>query len=136
MIFIWSFRLTDNPDVKVELKELYDWVYGTTPPTDAIPEFQEALFELDRQCKKFLKEKLLKLLAMSLELDDVDYFVKRCRYFEDPKNYKGLYVVRALHYPPLQLEDAAIEGATRLGEHSDYGFLTLLFQDDTGGLEV
>ena len=27
-------------------------------------------------------------------------------------------------------------GTTRCGEHSDYGSLTFLFQDDLGGLEV
>lgn len=103
---------------------------------DGIPELEQAHLELDRECKKFLKQKLLKLLAMSLESDDVDYFVNRCRYFDNPENYSSLYSIRTLHYPPLKLEDAEIEGAVRLGEHSDYGFLTLLFQDDTGGLEV
>jgi isopenicillin N synthase-like dioxygenase len=28
------------------------------------------------------------------------------------------------------------EGQIRLGEHSDYGTITLLFQDQIGGLEV
>lgn len=30
----------------------------------------------------------------------------------------------------------AKEGQVRCGEHSDYGTLTLLFQDQIGGLEV
>lgn len=42
--------------------------------------------------------------------------------------------VRLLHYPPVE---AGVEpGTVRAGAHSDYGTITLLFQDDVGGLEI
>ncbi|MGF1568365.1 MAG: isopenicillin N synthase family dioxygenase [Nodosilinea sp.] len=44
------------------------------------------------------------------------------------------YTLRLLHYPPL--EALPKPGQIRAGAHSDYGTLTLLFQDDVGGLEV
>ena len=44
------------------------------------------------------------------------------------------YTLRLLHYPPL--ETMPKPGQIRAGAHSDYGTLTLLFQDDVGGLEV
>ncbi|MEO1590544.1 MAG: 2-oxoglutarate and iron-dependent oxygenase domain-containing protein [Cyanobacteria bacterium J06632_22] len=44
------------------------------------------------------------------------------------------YTLRLLHYPPLT--QTPKPGQTRAGAHSDYGTLTLLFQDDVGGLEV
>ncbi|MEO0488097.1 MAG: 2-oxoglutarate and iron-dependent oxygenase domain-containing protein [Cyanobacteria bacterium J06659_2] len=44
------------------------------------------------------------------------------------------YTLRLLHYPPL--ETLPKPGQIRAGTHSDYGTLTLLFQDDVGGLEV
>ncbi len=44
------------------------------------------------------------------------------------------YTLRLLHYPPL--ETLPKPGQIRAGAHSDYGTLTLLFQDDVGGLEV
>ncbi|WP_228052660.1 isopenicillin N synthase family oxygenase [Nodosilinea sp. LEGE 07298] len=44
------------------------------------------------------------------------------------------YTLRLLHYPPLTISPKP--GQTRAGAHSDYGTLTLLFQDDVGGLEV
>lgn len=128
------YRLHHNS--KVELKETYEWVYANGSGVYPELEIEKAFLELDLECKKLMKEKLLKLLAMSLKLDDVDFFLKQCQHLDDSTMKKGLYSMRALHYPPLQLEDAEIEGAVRLGEHSDYGFLTLLFQDDTGGLEV
>ena len=44
------------------------------------------------------------------------------------------YTLRLLHYPPLVSRPQL--GQQRAGAHSDYGSLTLLFQDDVGGLEV
>ncbi|MGB3309428.1 MAG: 2-oxoglutarate and iron-dependent oxygenase domain-containing protein [Nodosilinea sp.] len=44
------------------------------------------------------------------------------------------YTLRLLHYPPLHKSPKP--GQTRAGAHSDYGTLTLLFQDNVGGLEV
>jgi len=44
------------------------------------------------------------------------------------------YTLRLLHYPPLEVVPKP--GQIRAGAHSDYGTLTLLFQDDVGGLEV
>lgn len=41
--------------------------------------------------------------------------------------------LRLLYYPAMtELK----EGQVRLGEHSDYGTITLLFQDQIGGLEI
>lgn len=44
------------------------------------------------------------------------------------------YTLRLLHYPPLTTNPQP--GQIRAGAHSDYGTLTLLFQDEVGGLEV
>ena len=44
------------------------------------------------------------------------------------------YTLRLLHYPPLN--EPPKPGQIRAGAHSDYGTLTLLFQDGVGGLEV
>ena len=44
-------------------------------------------------------------------------------------------ILRTLNYPPLNDNDIR-PGVIRCGEHSDYGTITLLLQDDMGGLEV
>ncbi|KAL2188957.1 oxygenase [Thermothelomyces heterothallicus CBS 203.75] len=45
--------------------------------------------------------------------------------------------LRLLHYPAVRKELFQISpGQVRAGEHSDYGTLTFLFQDDRGGLQV
>ena len=44
--------------------------------------------------------------------------------------------LRLLYYPPLPEEAIIKPEQVRCGEHSDYGSITLLFQDSVGGLEV
>ena len=51
----------------------------------------------------------------------------RDRWFRDP-----ITLLRLFRYPPA----AADAPAKGVGEHTDYGFLTMLWQDDSGGLEV
>lgn len=63
-------------------------------------------------------------IALSLDLP-ADYF--RRHYTSDPT-----ILFRAFHYPSAP---ASFDGWS-VGEHTDYGLLTLLWQDDAGGLEV
>jgi isopenicillin N synthase-like dioxygenase len=48
---------------------------------------------------------------------------------------RSMSSLRILHYP-AQAARPAISGAPGCGAHSDYGCLTLLAQDDVGGLQV
>ncbi|MCL2582859.1 MAG: hypothetical protein FWE35_10420 [Streptosporangiales bacterium] len=63
-------------------------------------------------------------VALSLGLD-ADYFASR--YTADPT-----ILFRIFNYPPA----AAGDDGWGVGEHTDYGLLTLLAQDDSGGLQV
>jgi isopenicillin N synthase-like dioxygenase len=44
-----------------------------------------------------------------------------------------IVLFRIFHYPPIA---ATAEDAWGVAEHTDYGLLTMLMQDDTGGLQV
>jgi isopenicillin N synthase-like dioxygenase len=63
-------------------------------------------------------------VALSLGLD-AGYFADGCT--ADPT-----ILFRIFHYPPSPPQDAG----WGVGEHSDYGLLTLLAQDDSGGLQI
>src|SRR5262245_596935 len=70
-----------------------------------------------------LGHRLMAGIALSLGLED-SYFVER--FTGEP-----FILFRIFNYPPPR--DAALWG---VGEHTDYGLLTMLLQDDAGGLEV
>ncbi|XP_010930721.2 gibberellin 20 oxidase 2 [Elaeis guineensis] len=72
---------------------------------------------------KELSLKLLELLAISLGVDQ-EYFRE---YFKD-----GESVSRCNYYPPCQVPEAVLG----TGPHNDPNGLTLLLQDQVGGLEV
>ncbi len=68
---------------------------------------------------------LMKGISLSLGLD-ASYFADR--YTSDP-----LVLFRIFHYPALA--PGAMD-AWSVGEHTDYGLLTILRQDNTGGLQI
>lgn len=69
---------------------------------------------------------VMQLFALALNLP-ADYF--------DDKIDRHISNLFANHYPPVTEEP--LPGQLRVGEHTDYGSLTLLYQrDDVGGLEV
>jgi isopenicillin N synthase-like dioxygenase len=68
---------------------------------------------------------VLRGVALSLGLEP-GYFA--ASYTADPT-----VLFRIFHYPPQPPDDAQGWG---VGEHTDYGLLTLLLQDDNGGLQV
>jgi len=49
---------------------------------------------------------------------------------------KSLFQLRLLHYPPVPLSLLTRGTKSRISAHSDFGTLTLLFQDAIGGLEI
>ena len=49
---------------------------------------------------------------------------------------KNCTTLRLLHYPGISEDSTIKPGQIRCGEHTDYGSITLLFQDDMPGLEV
>ncbi|WP_308167706.1 isopenicillin N synthase family dioxygenase [Catellatospora tritici] len=69
-------------------------------------------------------QEVMRGVAVSLDLDE-DYFA--AGYTADPT-----VLFRIFHYPPAPAGD----DGWGVGEHTDYGLLTLLAQDDNGGLQV
>lgn len=69
---------------------------------------------------------IMRGIALSLGLE-ASYF--RDRYMTDP-----LILFRIFRYPPVPQREG--EPQWGVGEHTDYGMLTILMQDDVGGLQV
>lgn len=87
-------------------------------------EFQAAMTEFLASCAAGA-DRILRAFAIALSMPEA---------FIVEKHATHNYTLRLLHYPPLATPPKP--GQIRAGAHSDYGTLTLLFQDDVGGLEV
>ncbi|KAK7905893.1 hypothetical protein LTR67_000617 [Exophiala xenobiotica] len=85
----------------------------------------KAIVNKYHQAMTSLAENILKVIAMTLNLDK-DYFQSYC--------HEPAAVLRPLHYPP-QPADAS-EDERGIGAHTDFGGVTILLQDDVGGLQV
>ena len=90
-----------------------------------MPEFRAGLFTYFGEFRR-IGDRIMTLLAMALRLED-EFFRTR---FEDP-----LSLCIANYYPPLSGENVRA-GMVSLPAHSDYSCITMVVQDDVGGLEV
>lgn len=100
------------------------------PPSsswDKAEQFKSHMLAFHAECKE-LHRTIMRMLALSLELEE-SYF--------DEYTAVGDNTLRLLHYPEQEREVfRKKKGQVRAGAHSDYGSLTLLFQDERGGLQV
>lgn len=132
--YIELFGENTDPGKTKDLKECFD-IGPEGPPTatpffgpnqwpDAMPTFRDAIYGY-HEAMKILSKQLLRGVALSLDLAP-DYF--------DAKMQNPISIQRLLHYPPQTGRIA--EGTIGIGAHTDYGNLTILAQDDVGGLQV
>jgi isopenicillin N synthase-like dioxygenase len=107
----------DHPRVKAGTP-----LHGPNIFPAGMPQFRETVLEYMAAMTR-LGHRLVAGIALSLGLEET-YFAER--YTGDP-----LILFRIFNYPPPEKPDA--QGA---GEHTDYGLLTILKQDMSGGLEI
>ncbi|RKF19890.1 2OG-Fe(II) oxygenase [Alginatibacterium sediminis] len=123
-----------DPDGPKDFKETFDMaldlsshhpqvkrcpaLYGPNqyPKMDGFIQLMQQQYELSQQ----VAIKILKAMALALDLES-DFFSKN---FDCP-----ISVLRLIQYPPQDHNNGA-------GAHTDYGCITLLYQDATGGLQV
>ena len=91
-----------------------------------LPGFRETVLEYIEALTS-LGHRLMEAIALSLGLPR-SYF--HDRYTADP-----LILFRIFHYPP-RLSSEIADSSWGVGEHTDYGLLTILKQDEHPGLEV
>ncbi|WP_066739139.1 isopenicillin N synthase family oxygenase [Cupriavidus sp. D384] len=110
----------DHPYVRQAVPYYYDmnqWPQGLPTVQAATERYIGEMTGLGRH--------ILRVLALSLELPE-DYFA--------PGLAEPMVTTRLLHYPP----QARVGSGNQIGAgaHTDWGIITMLLQDDVGGLEV
>ncbi|KAI5807041.1 hypothetical protein EDC01DRAFT_11215 [Geopyxis carbonaria] len=96
------------------------------PSDDAGSHFRTTMNAFFSTCAE-LHLQVLEAIALGLELPDEYFFNSYCSAAHN--------TLRLLHYPPAPAE-LFKAGQVRAGKHTDYGTITLLFQDAAGGLQV
>lgn len=118
-----------DPDRPADVKATFTMrnILHQPPPLERWPSpaFRDLMVSFYAQALE-IAHTLQTEMARHFELDP-DFFV-RCHSGEN-------VTLRLLYYPPID-NDELSEGQLGAGAHSDYGFLTLLFQKERGGLEV
>lgn len=112
---------SDDPRVKAELP-----LHGANLFPSDMPQFQQTVLEYMAAMTK-LGHTLMRGIALSLGLE--------ASFFADHYTGDPLTLFRIFNYPyhPKQEQQEQLWG---VGEHTDYGVLTILKQDDAGGLQV
>ena len=120
-----------------ELPESHPLVLCGTPlhganlyPADASGTRLRAAVDAYMAAATAVGQAVLRGISLSLELPET-YIADR--YTADP-----LVLFRLFHYPALDAASLTTSGEAlwSVGEHTDYGLLTVLRQDDAGGLQV
>jgi isopenicillin N synthase-like dioxygenase len=108
----------DDPAVVAELP-----LQGPNQWPDWLAGFRPAMTQYVREVD-VLARHIIRLVSISLGMPATELD----RYFDRPTTF-----LRALHYPPQPPEETDAVGAA---PHTDYGIITLLAQDNSGGLQV
>ncbi|CAL8137892.1 unnamed protein product [Orchesella dallaii] len=132
-------KLTTYTNHILEIREMWDvpGVVGSVRapqyPTE-VPQLQTAMESLTFECRDLLRT-LLRAVGKAMRLEDEEYLLKIHQNVEDDKMFSKS-TIRCLYYPPLPEDKPIPPNGIRCREHTDYGTLTMIFQDAVGGLEM
>ncbi|XP_078488193.1 uncharacterized protein LOC100177618 isoform X1 [Ciona intestinalis] len=104
---------------------------GAKWPHELSPNFAPLTKSFMEECKS-LSLILLEVIAVGLQLKDRHVLENAHQHLNLKHSFGG--ALKYLYYPPIK-DDVKPE-QKRLGEHSDWGSITLLFVDNTGGLQI
>ncbi len=104
----------------MEIGRDWDKTYKNYWPQESdAPAFKRTILDFFQTCHE-LHVLVMRSIALGLRLEEN---------FFDSKIHEQYHNLRLLSYPPIKTQLLRGDGQARAGAHSDYGTLTLLFQD-------
>jgi isopenicillin N synthase-like dioxygenase len=117
------------PDYKETMEIGRDWDStwkNMWPQESDVPGFKIFMLKFYQECHG-LHVRVMRAIALGLDLQE--------NFFQDKIDAQD-HNLRLLNYPEIKTDLLREDGQARAGAHTDYGTLTLLFQDSVGGLQV
>jgi isopenicillin N synthase-like dioxygenase len=96
-------------------------------PEEVLPGFRAFMNRFYWECNAAAFD-VMRALAVGIGLEDEDHLLK--------KHSGHCNQLRLLHYPSVPAEALEKQTTARMPAHTDWSTMTMLFQDDCGGLEV
>jgi isopenicillin N synthase-like dioxygenase len=96
-------------------------------PDEVLPGFRTFMTRFYWDCFSVASD-IMRALAVGIGLEDEDHLLK--------KHSGHNNQLRLLHYPNVTAEALERQTVSRMPAHCDWSSITILFQDDCGGLEV
>ncbi|MFO1056386.1 MAG: 2-oxoglutarate and iron-dependent oxygenase domain-containing protein [Dongiaceae bacterium] len=127
-----SIEKATRPNLSESLMVMHEVEPGAPPgaldganqwPAD-LPGFRETIADYDRALRR-LGRRMMRMIAAALGLPPTGLDA----HFAHPTTF-----LRLLHYPPQPPDADAMQYGS--APHTDYGFITILAQDSSGGLQV
>jgi isopenicillin N synthase-like dioxygenase len=103
-----------------------DFEYPNLWPDGDLPEFRIFMEDYFELCQK-ISLQIMEALEVGLRLPK-GALVERCT--------RAASELRVLHYPSVSIKTLLDGKHKRTWPHTDFGIITLLFQDSVGGLEL
>ena len=119
---VWFGEELDPED---ELAKKNIPLHGPNVFPEEVPEMRTVVLDYMKQILN-LAHKLIGCLALSLGLNE--------SYFHERYTKRPFYQLGIAHYPAINNSEPSQEWG--IGEHTDYGLLTILRQDSNGGLQI
>jgi len=117
------------PDYKESMELGRDWDStwkNMWPQESDVPGFKNFMLDFYGTCHE-LHVRVMRAIALGFDLQE-NFFQAKI----DAQDHN----MRLLSYPPVKTDLLRGSDQARAGAHTDYGTLTLLFQDSVGGLQV
>lgn len=120
-----------NPGFQADLKESFNYYPADDRNKDLKTDFKVKNKEMFSRCST-LAMRVLDALSLALGFEQGS--LREAHKAIGKKGNQTL--LRSLFYPSLPSDWEVTPGQMRIGEHTDYGTVTLNFQDNIGGLEM
>ncbi|KAG9238412.1 putative UPF0676 protein [Amylocarpus encephaloides] len=121
-----SQMVSSDLEVGERIRAVTDCKLNVWLPEEVLPGYRKFMVDFYWTCSQTSRE-ILRAIGTGMGLQDPDFMLR----FHSGHNNQ----LRLLPYPPIPAAQLESEASARMPAHTEWGSITMLLQDDCGGLE-